>query len=177
MRCPQTSRGGEAKLVAYVAGKVRGPDGARLRAHLDDCARCNEYVAGQKAIWQLLDEWEPEFPTVGCNSTFGKDVAVRVASLPPDPWFVKSGRWVMARVLQPALTVTAITAILAVGFYIRDPFGASSRNSPGKQSGVVAKQGISPVEAEQIDRAFDDMQLLHQLDAAADGNKDAARSM
>lgn len=62
MRCPWTSRGGEAKLVAFVAGKVRGPEGSRLRVHLDDCVRCSEYVAGQKAIWQLMDEWEPEFP-------------------------------------------------------------------------------------------------------------------
>jgi hypothetical protein len=177
MRCPKTRRGGEAKLVAFVAGTVRGPEGARLRAHLDDCARCSEYVAGQKAIWQLLDEWEPEFPSAGCDASFGKDVAAKVANLPPEPWFAKSSRWVMGRVLQPALTVTAITAILAIGLYVRDPFATTSQHSSPGRSATIAPRIISPVEAEQMDRAFDDLQLLHQLDSVSDSKKEASRSL
>jgi hypothetical protein len=175
MRCPKTSRGGEAKLVAFVAGTVRGPEGAQLRAHLDDCAPCSEYVAGQKAIWQLLDEWEPEFPSSALGASFGRDVVAKVATLPPEPWFAKSGRWVMGRILQPALTATAITAIIAIGFYVRDPFSATLQYSPAKA--VATPRAISPVEAEQVDRAFDDMQLLHQLDSVSDGKKGAARSL
>jgi len=33
------------------------------------------------------------------------------------------------------------------------------------------------VEAEQVDRAIDDMQLLHQLDSFSEVSKDPARSM
>jgi hypothetical protein len=164
-------------LVAFVAGKVRGPEGARLRAHVDDCTHCTEYVAGQKAIWQLLDEWEPEYPSAGICDDFESDLAMRVANLPSEPWLVKSGRWVMGRILQPALTVTAITAILAIGFYVRDPFVRTSQNSSPTRTAATAPRVISPVEAEQMDRAFDDMQLLHQLDSQSDGTKDAARSM
>jgi hypothetical protein len=177
MRCPRTSRGGKAKLVAFVAGTVRGPEGARLRIHLDGCAHCSEYVAGQKAIWQLMDEWEPEYPSASCGASFGNEVAARVASLAPEPWLVKCGRWVMGRILQPALTVTAITAILAIGFYVRDPFAGTSRNSSPVRSTPVAPRIISPVEADQMDRAFNDMQMLHQLDSVSDGAKDVSRSL
>ena len=108
--CPKAIRGGEATLVAFVAGKVRGPDGARLRAHLEDCERCRDYVEGQRAIWQLLDDWQPELQ----NTNFNSDFASRLAHLPPEPWFVEIGRLVAARMLKPAFTFSAIAAVLAV---------------------------------------------------------------
>jgi len=171
--CPWASRSGEARLLAFVAGRVRGPDGIRLRAHLEDCHRCSEYVAKQKAIWGILDEWEPEFT----RPDFTSDVVVRVNNLPPENWFVQSGRFIMARMFRPACTVATISALLAISLYIRNPFVTSTQAPFAPRVVAAAPQGISPVEAEQMDRALDDLQLLHQLDALSDSSKDAPRSM
>lgn len=171
--CPWASRCGEEKLMAFVAGKVRGPDGARLRAHVEDCRRCTEYVNQQKAIWQLLDEWDPEFAPAG----FARDVETRLANLPPERWLSQASRFVMGRVVRPAFTVSAITALLAIGVYMRNPFVSSNPASFAPRVAAVAPHGISPVEAEQMDRAFDDMQLLHQLDSLSEVGKKTARSM
>ena len=171
--CPKAIRGGEATLVAFVAGKVRGPDGARLRAHLEDCERCRDYVEGQRAIWQLLDDWQPELQ----NTNFNSDFASRLAHLPPEPWFVEIGRRVAARMLKPAFTFSAIAAVLAVSVYVRNPFVASGHTQFVPRTVASAPRVISPVEAEQVDRAIDDMQLLHQLDSFSEVSKDPARSM
>jgi len=164
----------EATLLDYVAGKVRGPNGARLRAHLDDCQRCAKWVAAQKTVWHLLDEWQTEFE----STSFTKDVSIRVSSLPPEPWLAQTGRFVAARVWRPAFAVTAITALFAVGLYLKNPFFVSPRDPVTSHGRALpASSYVSPVEAEQIDRAFDDLQLLHQVDTVTEGSKKPLRTM
>ena len=176
MICPLESRGGEASLVEFVAGKVRGPAGALLRAHVDNCRPCGEYVAEQRTIWRLLDDWEPEFESFGFDNSF----ASRLAKLSADPWLIRTGRFAVARLLKPAFTVTAVTALLAVSIYVRNPFAglpAVAISHPVQHTTKTVSRVISRLEAEQMDRTIDDLQLLHQLDSLSEGHKEPSRSM
>lgn len=165
--CPWAGRGGEARLMAFVAGKVRGSDGADVRGHLDECQRCSDYVAAQMAIWQLLDEWEPEF----VDDSFSSDVKKRVAGIEPEIWPLQVAKFVLVRLRRPAFAVTAVTAILAISIYLKHPFPIHSAPA------APAARVISPGEADQMDRAFDDFQLLHLLDVGVESKKTTQRAM
>jgi hypothetical protein len=169
MTCPATTRDGEAKLLAFVAGKIRGPEGARFRSHVDGCSRCEEFVSGQQALWSLLDEWEPELGPTEFDRTF----AVRLNNLAPEPRWLQAGRYFTAWMSRPALSLAALTMLMALGLYLKSPFGSAVPD----QFKAPVQQNVSPVEAEQMDRAFDDLQLLHQLDAPSEESHGSTRSM
>ena len=57
MNCPLGTR--EELLVAYSSRQLDAPQTASLELHLEVCSACREFVAGQRAVWEALDLWEP----------------------------------------------------------------------------------------------------------------------
>jgi hypothetical protein len=176
MNCPSGSQSGEASLIDYVAGKVRGPAGVELRVHIEQCRHCSSYVAQQQSVWQMLGEWEPEFESSNFSGAFSeRSLAERLALMPPEPWLARTAGSIAAGKLKPAFTVTALTALLAIGVYLRSPSAPAGNLLP--HSVAPKAQFVSPVEADQIDRAIADLQLLHQLDTVPEAAPHATRSM
>ena len=58
MKCPSETRESAEILLAYSSGELDHERTAWLKAHLEGCAACREFVNGQKAVWESLDLWE-----------------------------------------------------------------------------------------------------------------------
>ena len=57
MSCSIENR--EEQLLDYVSGSLDTQEAALFEKHLETCAACSEFVAGQKSVWEALDLFEP----------------------------------------------------------------------------------------------------------------------
>jgi hypothetical protein len=129
----------------------------RFEQHLSTCAECAAFLAGQTEVWRALDAWEPEPISLDFNRQLWRRIDAAAAA----PWYRKLADSLRLGAWKPALPLTAALFLVATAFMMDHPRAVPVTPSAGNASGV------SVVEAEQVEKALDDIQLLRQLDAAA----------
>ena len=67
---------------------------------------------------------------------------------------------------KPAIPVAAAALLVAAGFMMDHP--GSLANRPAGAPGAASVVNVSATEADQVEQTLDDIQLLHQFEAAAD---------
>lgn len=150
----------EDMLLDYVAGRLNGAQTLLFEAHAEHCARCAALRMSQAAVWQSLDEWKPAPVSAG----FNRELWRRIDEDSRESSWTRE----LAAALQfdfwKRLAPLAVAMALIVTAFVFD--------HSGKQAGIVQTNSptsivVTASEADQLDRALDDIQLLHEVDASA----------
>lgn len=146
MKCPREI-GEDAGLLAYSARRLEGPRALELEGHLETCSACREFVAEQRAVWQALDAWE----VAPVSADFDRRLYRRIEQ-EGSAWdrLLRPLRWLT---LRHAVPVAAAACLLVVA-------GWMVEQRPARVAAPPAASPQATVQADQVEHAFDDMNLL-----------------
>jgi anti-sigma factor RsiW len=156
MNCPT-----EDVLLDYTAGHLDRAQTAVFERHSDNCERCGRLRAAQSAVWRTLDEWKPAPVSESFNRELWRRIDADAAGL--SGWSrdlaaaLQFGFWRRVAPLAVAL------ALIVTGFVLDHSGSPAVQSGHGGNGPIVMTTG----EADQLDMALDDLQLLHEVDVAA----------
>ncbi len=165
--CPTKNNANTELLLAYCAGRLRGAAALELERHIAGCHDCAEFRNAQSSVWNALDAWEAP----AASPDFNRRLYARIAAAETAPWYTRwleSLRPVFAR---PAFPLAAVAVVVVAGFVIDHPSFISSPHAA--KPTAVNVSGVTPREAEQVERTLDDLDMLRQFDSSADQNSEA----
>jgi len=141
-------RGVAQELIVAYAARTLDPDvEAEFERHWETCAGCREAAAQQRAVWTLLEEWQP----LPVSSDFDRKLADRIAhseATHPIGRLFASWSW------RPLIPISAACAVLVFAFWLKDD----------DSTGAPAPANQPTVEIEQrVEHALDDMDMLKQI--------------
>jgi anti-sigma factor RsiW len=143
-------------LLDYSAGRLDVARAAALARHIEQCAACAAFGAGQTAVWNALDLWEPA--PVGMD--FNRKLWQRIDAAAAAPWYQGLRDALRFTNWKPAIPLAAAVILIAAGFLLDHP----AQQAPVPETGVSITN-VSLREADQVEQTLDDIQLLQQLDA------------
>jgi hypothetical protein len=150
--CRIGNRDSTELLLAYCASRLSAEKSALLERHLEVCADCRAFRDSQQAAWSALDQWEPQ-PVSG---DFDRRLYTRIEQ--------QGSSWLdrlvhpLRPVFRPAFTLAAACIVVILGFLLEGPRSVAPL-PPG--SGQASVEGV---DAEQVERTLDDLEMLRQLD-------------
>jgi anti-sigma factor RsiW len=149
----------EDMVPDYIAGRLNRTQVSLFEAHAEHCARCAALCTSQAAVWQSLDEWKPAPVSAGFNRELWRRIDADA----------RQSSW--TRELAAALQFSFWKRLAPLGVAMAVIVTAFVFDHPGKQAGTLQPQSgasivITASEADQLDRALDDIQLLNEVDAA-----------
>ena len=163
MNCPIRSEETAEILLAYTARRLDAVKTAMLEDHMSVCSECAAFRAGQDAVWQALDAWEA--PPVAAD--FNRRLYQRIEADAAAPWYKRLFHTPIA-MWKPMVPLAAACLVVVAGFVLDHPI---AMQSPSTSTPIH----LTVPQAEQVENALDDLQLLHQLDSNA--NSGASESM
>ena len=60
MNCPMESQESSALLLAFSSNRLDPDKAVPVQRHVETCSACQQFLAGQAAVWEALDMWKPE---------------------------------------------------------------------------------------------------------------------
>jgi anti-sigma factor RsiW len=156
MNCPLGKEETAHMLLDYSAGRLDTASVAVLERHMESCAECAAFRAEQAAVWDALDAWKPS----PVSLDFNRRLWQRIDAADAAPWYKRLVESLRMAPWKPVLPLTAAILIIAAGFLFDHPGGRSP--APG-----ASADSVSVTEAEQVEQALDDIQLLRQLNTSA----------
>lgn len=167
MSCSIENR--EERLLNYISGSLETQEAALFERHLESCAVCREFVAGQKAVWQDLDLFEP----APVSDDFNRRLYARIAQT---SWWDRLTASIATpfrgpAVLRQGLPIITAAAALATAFFVWDRPAHDPASVP--QPAALSSRAES-LQADQVQRALDDMDMLRQFNHLV--NSDSATS-
>lgn len=142
----------EDLLLDYTAGRLDAARETLFAAHAAACARCAEVRAAQTAVWRMLDEWTPAPVSEGFNRALWRKIDADAAK--------NSWRQSLAGFIRPVAPL-AVACLLMVTAFVLD-------HSNRKTVITAAPAAITATDADRIEQALDDVQLLREVDVAAE---------
>ena len=155
MNCPIRSEETADILLAYTARRLDPAKTALLEEHMNGCSQCAEFRAGQELVWQALDAWEAPVVTPDFNRRLYQRIEADAAS----PWYKRLFNTPLS-MWKPAIPLAAACLLVVAGFVLDHPV-----STPAPSTSPVHR--VTVPEAEQVESALDDLQLLRQLDSSA----------
>jgi anti-sigma factor RsiW len=149
MNCPLHTQSLDL-LLDYSAGRLDASARATLEQHMESCGACSAFRIEQTAVWEALDLWSPAPITIDFNRRLWK----RIDESATRPWYRALADSLRLSDWKPVIPLTAAAAVIIAGFLLDHARLAK----PGA--------GFTVNEANQVEQALDDIQLLHQFDAA-----------
>jgi hypothetical protein len=156
MNCPIRNEETAEFLLAYTARRLDPARTAVLEDHMDVCSQCAEFRAGQELVWQALDAWEA--PPV--TADFNRRLYQRIEAEAVAPWYRRLFNAPLA-MWKPAIPLGAAAVLVAAAFVWDHPVVMTPPST------APAYHVNNVIEAEQVENALDDLQLLRQLDTSA----------
>jgi hypothetical protein len=149
MRCLIESRESAELLLAYASRKLDAETEATLERHCEACPACREFAEAQRAVWTALDAWE----ALPVSADFDRRLYRRIEE--QVSWWDRLVRPFRPMLVQRGLPIAA-AACLAVtaGILVDRPAGL-----PGDVPSVQAEA----VQADQVETALDDMEMLREF--------------
>jgi anti-sigma factor RsiW len=155
MNCPIRNEETAELLLAYTARRLDPARTGMLEDHMNVCAQCAEFRAGQALVWQALDAWEAPPVTPDFNRRLYQRIEAEAAA----PWYKRLLNAPL-EMWKPAVPLAAACLLVVAGFMLDHRVAMSPGPSP-------AVRTVSVSDAEQVENALDDLQLLRQLDSSA----------
>jgi anti-sigma factor RsiW len=138
----------EDVLLDYVAGSLNAAQAAAFERHAKGCSRCDALVASQATAWRSLDEWKPAPVSAGFNRELWRRIDADAAA----------PSWMALHFWKQVAPLAAVLALLVTGFVM------DHHSRPPVTTPAVT---VSAGEADQLERALDDLQLLEAVDTAS----------
>lgn len=161
MKCPIECEENAEILLAYCAGRLDPDKVADLEEHMLVCPACRSFQEAQQAVWNTLDTWE--VPPVAQD--FDRRLYQRIQAEGESWW---------RRMIQPALIRQGLPIAAAACLLVMAGMIVERPREPSKP--VQSPVRVETVQAEQVERTLDDMELLHQFTVAT-GDEKASGSM
>ena len=127
MNCPLKRVETTDLLLEYSAKRLDAAKAAMLERHVEVCAECSAFLAGQTAVWDALDAWEP--PPVSMD--FNRRLWQRIDRAAELPWYRSSGQCAARGKLETGISDGSGGA----GDRGRVPAGSSGRESGDAECG------------------------------------------
>ena len=116
--------------------------------HMEICAACRAFSESQMAVWDALDAFE----ALPVSPDFDQKLMARIAREEESPWRRMWNRMTAGgTALWRPLVPVAAALVLAVGLWMRNS---------GPDAATIAD---SQLDAEQVETALQDMEMLRQL--------------
>lgn len=149
MKCPIATRENADVLLDYCARKLDVERTALLERHMEVCPECREFADSQRMVWTALDAWEAQ----PVSADFNRRLYARIEN--EVSWWQRLLRPVRPMFARQGLPIAA-AACLAVmaGILIERPGAVPEVPTPAQ---------VEAVQADQIDRALEDMELLREF--------------
>jgi anti-sigma factor RsiW len=164
MSCPLQSENTLDVLLDYSAGKLDRSRLARLEQHLLTCAECSAFLTGQTELWQTLNAWEPEAVSMDFNRRLWQRIDAEAAQ----PWYRKLADSLRTGAWKPALPLAAAVLLVTTAFVMDHQRSVPALQGVETVSGVSAgNSNGAPLDADQVEKTLNDMQLLGQLDVSS----------
>lgn len=161
MECPVQSREHADVLLAYCARRLDPETAAVLERHMEGCEACRAFGEAQRTVWSALDAWE----AMAVSEDFNRRLYRRIDTEDSAGFWIRWVRpWLGSR-WRPALSLAAASAAVVAAFLVQAPQSAPR----------LAETEI--VDAEQVERALDDLDMLRQLNLVPRAEAGAAQAM
>ena len=181
MRCP--SEDGKIEiLLDHAAGKLSAAAAREFESHLLGCEECRNLAAAQSSLWQALDDCQE----IAVSPDFNRRLYARIDAEQnrglAARWLGAIGaRWYPVSWIR-ALPVAAVCATLLAAALLQMPVsrptlpGSAARQVQTQTPTLQTPQAQTPnIDADQVERALDDIDMLKQIGTAA--NQQSAGSM
>ncbi len=168
MDCPIRTQENTDWLLDLAAGRLRGERAAELARHVETCGDCAGFVNAQQAIWNALDEWEPE----PVSLDFDRRLYKTIEAARPASGLARMVRRVIGPLQplwRPVVPLAAACLLIVAGVMLHAP-----RTLMGPVDSAVRVERIEP---EQVERTLDDMQMLRELAVTPEQGEDSSKSM
>lgn len=149
MKCPIETQETADLLLAYCTRRLDPAIGAMLERHMARCAACQRFSKAQRAVWEALDQWE----AAPVSPDFDRRLYARIEQEKQKGWWRRL-RGPNAPV-WPRWTIPASIAACLI-------FMAGVLLNPPRFRAPVESR-VEAVQAEQVERTLEDMELLGQL--------------
>jgi hypothetical protein len=154
MRCP-VQDGHPELLLDFCARTLPADTAAILEHHMNRCPECRQMAESQEAVWSALDSWTA--PRV--SDDFDDMLYQRIADSP------KRSFWPLLHVpplsWKPALTIALAGGAMAMALLI-----PAAPDRPTASLNQESSAG-EPLEAEQVERTVEDLDMLRQFSTPA----------
>jgi anti-sigma factor RsiW len=147
----------EERLLDYVSGSLETQEAALFEKHLETCAACQEFVTGQRSVWEALDLFEPS----PVSPAFDRRLYGRIAQT---SWWDRLVAYISVPFRAPAflrqgLPLMAAAAVLTAAVIVWERPAPAPR--PTELSAEV--QTDQTLQPDQVQRALDDMEMLREF--------------
>lgn len=150
MRCPIETQENAELLLAYCARRLDLETAAVLERHMESCPACNAFHAAQKTVWDALDAWE----ATPVSDDFDRRLYARIETEGISLWRR------LLRPLQPLLARQAIPLATAACLLV---MAGILLEHPGSVTLPNQSPHMETVQAEQVERTLDDLELLSEF--------------
>jgi hypothetical protein len=155
MECPAKERDGAAVLLDYCTRKLDPRRGAVVARPVAHGAACQDCIQAQQAVWAALDGWE----AVPVSPDFDRKLYRRIEREErPARWGERL--WPLRGLsLRPALSLALASVVLLAAILIRP--------APPRPVHAPQQAQVESLDADRLERALDDVEMLRQLDAGS----------
>jgi anti-sigma factor RsiW len=164
MDCPAHDSGKSGILVSYAAGALSGAELEALERHLEVCAGCRRVAGAQREVWAALDLWSP----APVPADFDKRLFERIAAEGSRRWWHFVLRPEFSFRFGSAAPVAAACLALVIALMLRAPQAPHPVALPPAAAAVSTAP--AKIDADQVERSLDDIEMLKQVGFAADGS-------
>jgi len=163
MKCPMETGESVEWLLAYASRKLDAGGGVELERHLEVCPACRELAAGQRAVWDALDDWEAAPVSSDFDRRLGERIAGRVS------WWDLATRPFRPLTAWRALPVAAAAcAVFLAGLVFLE-------RSSGPAPAPPATAQVEALEPDQVEHALDDLEMISQFDRSVRADSGSPR--
>jgi hypothetical protein len=153
MQCPLKSSQDGDVLLDYCAHKLSAGAAAAFQRHIAICEECGRAAADQRRVWSALEMWD----AAPVSTDFDRVLHARIEQHEERKWWQHArDRLANGFGWKPAVSVAAacVTVIAAIVISVPD------RRA---ELPVQERSRIETVEPEQVERTFEDLEMLKQL--------------
>lgn len=150
IECPSRTGENPETILAYLDGRLPREKAVLLERHFEQCIACREALRARQAVWDALDEWEPE----PVSADFDRRLYRRIEQEEDRAWWRQLFRPVLPFSLRPALAVATFCLVLVAGVLMRAPV-------PNISPAIASADSV---DIEQVEQAVEDLEMLYVLD-------------
>ncbi len=144
-------------LVDYAAGRLAPAERRMVEDHAAQCTPCQDQLAGQVALWKVLDQME----AAPVSADFDRRLFARMAAERDASWWQRTVRWMLTWELPFAMRPAAalsLAGVLAMGLFLYQPGQEAGR--VGTPATVESAATADNPDVESLEQALEDLELL-----------------
>lgn len=150
MECPIRARDKKDLLLDYCSHSLDAKAADEVEAHLAACPQCKAWTDAHMRTWSLLDDWQ----AAPVSPDFERKLRERISLAGEQvPWWKAVWQSFAARGLKPALAGALVVVLLLAGLLFVRPHHAPAQPT---------------IDADRLEKALDDVDLLRQVDTPSD---------